>query len=165
MTRETTTEKKISIIKNILKLHIEIVSMRKCALKDEKALAICNKAIRDSKKAIRNIDNIQHKDIVESLYNTLVTKNETWFYFFAPLINGKNVKRWDSTKIGYKEFLALEEEAKEIAKQKAKEQAERNKKLEEAKARGDNVEMMYNPNTKKIEPIITKKDPNEGENA
>ena len=165
MAKETVIEKKIIIIKNILKLHIDIVLMRKCALKDEKAIAVCDKCIRDSKKALRNIDNIKHKDIIESLYNTLVTKNETWFYFFAPLINGKNVKRWDTTKKGYEEFLTLEKEAKEIAKQKAEEQAEKKKKLEEAKARGDKVEMLYNPKTKKIEPIITKKEQDEDEDA
>ena len=111
MKNEITINKKINIIKNILKLHIEIVSMRKCTLTDKQALSICNKCIRDSKKSLKNIEKIKHKDIIESLYNTLVSKNETWFYFFAPLINGKNVKRWDSTKIGYKEFQELEREA------------------------------------------------------
>ena len=164
MKNEITINKKINIIKNILKLHIEIVSLRKCTLTDKQALSICNKCIRDSKKALKNIEKIKHKDIIESLYNTLVSKNETWFYFFAPLINGKNVKRWDNTKKGYKEFQELEREAQEIAKQKAKEQAEKKKKLEEAKARGDKVEMLYNPNTKKIEPIITKRE-DDGENA
>lgn len=156
-------EQKIEIIKSILKLHIDIVSMRKLALKNEKELAICNKCIRDSKKALRNIEKIKHKDIIESLYNTLVSKNEHWFYYFAPLINGKNVKRWDSTKIGYEEFLELEKEAKEIAKQKLIEQQEKQKMIKEAKERGDKVEMLYNPKTKKLEPIITKPDNEEEE--
>ena len=152
-------ERKINIMIKIMETSIEIATMRKNLTKDEKLKANCDKVIRENKKAIRYLPSIKHQDIIVSLYNSFVTRAEVSFFcLLAPVVNHKNTHKWDGSEDGYKEFLALEEEAKEIAKQKAIENEEKKKKFEEAKARGDKIEMMYNPKTKKLEPIITKKE-------
>lgn len=152
-------ERKINIMLKIMETSNEIFTMRKNLTKDEKAKSICDKIIRQNKKAIRYLPSIRHEDIINSLYNSFVTRAEgSFFGLIAPVINHKNTHKWDNSEEGYKEFLELEEEAKKIAQEKAKEREEKAKMFEEAKARGDKVEMLYNPKTKKIEPIITKKE-------
>ena len=153
-------ERKINIIIKIMEAGIEIATMRKNLTEDAKAKHTCEKAIREYRKAIRYLPSIKHKDIVDSLYNSLVARNELWFFYFAPTINHKNTRYWDTTENGYKEFLALEEEAKKIAKEKREEQMKKAKAIEEAKANGDKIEMVFNPETKKLEQRIVKEDNN-----
>ena len=155
-------ERKINIMIKIMETGIEIATMRKNLTKDEKFKASCDKVIRQNKKAIRYLPSIKHEDIIVSLYNSFVTRTEVAvFGLLAPVVNHKNTHRWDNTEDGYKEFLALEEEAKKRMEEKRKENEEKMKKFADAKARGDKIEMMYNPNTKKLEPIITKKEEEE----
>lgn len=153
-------ERKINIIIKIMETGIEIATMKKNLTQDSKAKKSCDKAIREFRKAIRYLPSIKHEDIVDSLYNSLVARNELWFFYFAPTINHKNTRYWDSTENGYKEFLALEEEAKKIAKEKREEQMKKAKAIEEAKANGDKIEMVFNPETKKLEQRIVKEDNN-----
>ena len=153
-------ERKINAMIKIMEAGIEIASMRKNLTKDTKAKRTCEKAIREFNKAIRYLPSIRHEDIINSLYNSLVARNEIWFFYFAPTINHKNTRYWDTTENGYKEFLALEEEAKEMAKAKHEEQLKQAKAIEEAKANGDKVEMVYNPETKKLEQRIVKENNN-----
>ena len=153
-------ERKINIIIKIMETGIEIATMKKNLTQDSQAKKSCEKAIREFRKAIRYLPSIKHEDIVDSLYNSLVARNELWFFYFAPTINHKNTRYWDSTENGYKEFLELEEEAKRIAKEKREEQMKKAKAIEEAKANGDKIEMVFNPETKKLEQRIVKEDNN-----
>lgn len=154
------SERKINIMLKIMEAGIEIATMRKNLTDNPQAKKTCEKAIREYKKAIRYLPSIKHEDIINSLYNSLVVRNEIWFFYFAPTINHKNTRYWDNTENGYKEFLELEKEAKEIAKAKQEEQMKKAKIIEEAKANGDKIEMVFNPETKKLEQIIVKEDNN-----
>lgn len=153
-------ERKVNILLKLMECGIEIATMRKNLTDNPQAKKTCEKAIREFKKAIRYLPSIRHEDIINSLYNSLVVKNEIWFFYFAPTINHKNTRYWDTTENGYKEFLELEKEAKEIAKAKHEEQMKQAKAIEEAKANGDKIEMVYNPETKKLEQKIVKVDNN-----
>ena len=99
-------ERKINIIIKIMETGIEIATMKKNLTQDSQAKKSCEKAIREFRKAIRYLPSIKHEDIVDSLYNSLVARNELWFFYFAPTIIHKNTRYWDSTENGYKEFLA-----------------------------------------------------------
>ena len=50
--------------------------------------------------------------------------------------------------------MEIEEQAKRLQRQKMEEQEKQRKSIEEAKAQGKKVEMVYNPKTKKLEPLI-----------
>ena len=153
-------ERKINIMIKIMETGIEIATMRKNLTDNKQAKLSCEKAIREYKKAIRYLPSIKHEDIINSLYNSLVARNELWFFYLAPTINHKNTRYWDTTENGYKEFLELEKEAKEIAKAKHEEQMKQAKAIEEAKANGDKIEMVFNPETKKLEQRIVKENNN-----
>ena len=155
-----TRDYQVNVMLKIMEAGIEIATMRKKLTDDPKAKKSCDKAIREYKKAIEYLPKIKHDDIINSLYNSLVIRNEVWFFYFAPTINHKNTRFWDTTENGYREFLELEEEAKRIAKEKREEQMAKAKAIEEAKANGDKIEMVFNPETKKLEQKIVKENNN-----
>lgn len=154
------SERKINIMIKIMEAGLEVATMRKNLTTNPQAKKTCEKAIREINKAIRYLPSIKHEDIIDSLYRSLVARNEVWFFYFAPTINHKNTRYWDTTDNGYKEFLELEEEAKKIAKEKKEEQMKKAKAIEEAKANGDKIEMVFNPETKKLEQRIVKENNN-----
>ena len=155
-----TREYQIRILTKIIQTNIEIVNYRKSMATEQKHIDICNKMLRMCNKAIRELPKIKHSDIINSLYNSLVIRNESWFSYIAPSVVSPTTKKWDTTKKGYEEFLRLEEEAQEIAKAKFEEQQKQREIIKQAKENGDKIEMQWDNETKSLKPIIVKENNN-----
>lgn len=149
-------EEQISAIMFMLRANISMMTYYRSQTKDEKSIAICNKSIRESKKALKNINNIKHDEIIDSLFRTLFSNSVQLFVLPASLINGKQIKKWDTTKKGFEEFLYLEEEAKTIAEQKAKERKEQLEAIKKAKEDGKKVDLVYENG--KMKPVISEEE-------
>lgn len=141
-----------AIIK-LLETSISISEFHKANALNEKNIAICNKHIRECKKAIRNLPNIKHDDIVNSLFKTLTANSMQLFILSPSIVNSKQIKSWDNTKKGYDEFLYLEEEARKINEEKEKQRLADKEAIEKAKAEGKKVDLVYENG--RMKPVIT----------
>ena len=150
----TKKEHLTKIIVKLLETNIELMTYFKSIASDKKSVSICSKSIRDSKKALKEIYLVHHEEILQSLYNTLISGKENTFALAGTLICSKNFQKWDKTKKGFQEFLALEEEAHKKHQEKVEEQEKMRKSIEEAKQQGKKVEMVYDEKTKSIKPFV-----------
>lgn len=146
----------ISIIRKILETNIELMNYYKHYATDEKSKRTCSKSIRQTKKSLERLPHIQHIEILQSLFNAIIGGKEVIFVSAGSLVGGKNVERWDTTKKGFKEFMKLEEEAVNKAKEKAEEEQKERELIAKAKADGKQVEMVYING--KLRPMIKEKD-------
>lgn len=154
MKKEIKRKYLISIIRKILETNIELMTYYKHYATDEKSKRTCSKSIRKTKKALEILPHIQHTEILQSLFNAIISGKEVIFVSAGFLVCGKNVERWDSTEKGFKEFMKLEEEAVKKAKEKAEEEQKQREIIAKAKAEGKKVEMVYDKNTKTVKPLI-----------
>ena len=141
---------KINVIVKVLETNLEILKLKKgiaTNLEQKKEIA---KQVRLTKKAMDIIKSIKHDDILDSLYRSLIEKNEFWFCLVANVVSCKKTIYWDKTENGYKEFVEKEEQAKKLYE----EELEKKKKIEQAKKEGKKIEYMVDPTTKKTIPII-----------
>lgn len=146
----------INIIRKILETNIELMTYYKHYATDEKSKRVCSKSIRQTKKSLEKLPNIKHIEILQSLFNAVVSGKEIIFVSAGSLVGGKNVEKWDSTKKGFEEFKKLEEEAVKKAKEKAEEEQKERELIAQAKADGKQVEMVYING--KLRPMIKEKD-------
>lgn len=118
-----------------------------------------NALIKQSNKAIATIQGIKHYEILISLYNTFVNKKEVYFLSMVKTINNtKTIARWDKTEKGFKEFMKLEEDANQMARQEAKENKEKVDFIRKAKEQGKKVEMLFKDG--KLKPVIVEENAN-----
>lgn len=153
---ENKREYLVNIIKKVLETNIELMTYYKRYAVDEKSKKVCNKSIRQTKKSLERLPHIKHIEILQSLFNAIVSGKEVIFVSAGSLVGGKNVEMWDSTEKGFKEFMKLEEEAIKTAKEKAEEEQKDREIIEKAKAEGKQVEMVYMNG--KVRPMIKEKD-------
>lgn len=113
--------------------------------------------ISTCKKAKEKIDQVRHIEILMSLFNAFITGKEQYFVVTALTIN-KDVKKFDSTEKGFKEFLRLEEESRAKFEKEQQEKKELQEKIAKAKEEGKKVEMTYVNG--KVEPVIIEEKPN-----
>lgn len=100
--------------------------------------------VSESKKAIEIINSVVHYEILVSLYNTFLNGKETYFATLCKTINNKKtIVRWDRTQKGFKEFIALESEAKAKTKAEYEKKMQEKEMIEKAKEEGKKVEMVY----------------------
>lgn len=140
-----------SVIKSLLLSSIEIMKFHLLNCDDEKLEKVLRKSISQSKRAIYIVERITHIEILTSLYNTFVFGKENYFVVIGASIC-KSVKKWDTTKKGFDEFLSLEEENKQIALEKAKLEEEKREKIRKAKEEGKKIEMVFKNG--KLEPVV-----------
>ena len=163
MTDETNKQRQLIIatIKALINTNLAILDLHKELFKNNKeSLEAINKNIRISKKAIHNIDKINHIEILRSLYANLITNKEAVFALAPALINSKKCKYWDTTKSGFEEFMALEEEANQIAKAKLEQQIKEQEMVKKAKEEGKKVEYVYDNVEKRNKPLIVEENNN-----
>ena len=67
---------------------------------------------------------------------------------------------WDKTATGYKQFLQMEKEGKELALKKQEEEQRNKELIDKAKKEGKKVEMIYDEKTKSLKPVIVEEKPN-----
>lgn len=142
----------IKIISKVLEANIELMTYYKHIATDDESRRSCSKSIKQSKKAIEKLPHIQHIEILVSLYNAIICGKEFVFITGGSLICSKKFDRWDKTKNGFKEFMALEEEAQQAYKNRVEEEEKTRKVVEEAKAQGKKVSFAYIDG--KMKPII-----------
>ena len=151
----------IKVIKSLINTNLAILDLHKDLFKENKeSIEAINKNIRASKKALNNIEKINHIEILRSLYGNLITNKEMVFALAPALINSKKCKYWDTTKSGFDEFMALEQEANEIAKKKFEQQAKEQEMVEKAKQEGKKVEYVYDQVEKRNKPMIIEENNN-----
>lgn len=146
----------VNIIRKVLETNIELMAYYKHYATDEKSKRVCSKSIRQTKKSLERLPHIKHIEILQSLFNAVVSGKEVIFVSAGSLVGGKNVERWDSTEKGFKEFMKLEEEAVKKAKEKAEEEQKERELIAKAKADGKQVDMVYMNG--KLRPMIKEKD-------
>lgn len=150
----TKRQKIENVISKLLDTNIALMDFYKTIAPNEDAKKVCDKSIRQSKKAQKILTSINHDEIVYSLYNSIFTGKEGLFVVASSLICSKRLKTWDTTEKGFQEFLMLEKQGKE------EEQAEIDKKKQEqlaiqkAREEGKKVEYVYDPKEKRTKQVI-----------
>ena len=152
-----------TLLKNALiglcNAYIDIAKLKKHLAIDQKDKDICDKVVRKTKKSIKIISEINHIEILRSVYNTFIGGKETIFAIMVGAVNHKDtVVYWDKTEKGFADFLKREEDAKkqyeeEMAKQQAKADA-----IKKAKDEGKKVEFVMKDG--KLEPVFTEEKAN-----
>lgn len=109
------------------------------------------KLINHTIKAMELVRNIKHNEIVSSIYNSFVHGHEAFYIALSESIY-KNVKSWDTTEKGYKEFQELEKSAIEKSDEELREKQEMAETIKKAKAEGKKIEFLYKDG--RIRPVI-----------
>lgn len=149
----------INCIKSVLNTNLEILALHKTLFKNNReSLSAIRKNVNYTKKAIVNIDNIKHIEILRSIYQNIISGKETVFALAPALINSKKCKYWDTTEKGFQEFTELESQANEIAKQQLERQIKEQEMIKKAKEEGKKVEWVYDNVEKRNKPIIVEKE-------
>ena len=144
---------------SVLQANESIMTFHKTLVSDEKSLKIINKSIKQSRKAMLIINQVKHIEILQSLYNALLSGKENYFALFGSVILAKNnVIRWDTTEKGFNEFLKLEAEAKAKSKKEYEEKLKEQELIKKAKEEGKKVEYAYVDG--KMKPYIVEDKPN-----
>lgn len=147
------------IMINMCKVNLSIMEFQYSVAKTPKEKRGLNTLIKHSYRAISMIKNVSHYEILISLYNTFVNKKEIYFLSMVKtIINPKTIARWDKSEKGFQEFLKLENNANEMAKQEAKENQEKVEFIKKAKADGKKVEMLFKDG--KLKPVIVEETTN-----
>ena len=108
--------------------------------------------IKKSREAQKIVWKIDHYEILISLYNMYINKKETYFISLVGSITSKEMRRWDKTKVGFKEFLKAEKEAQDDYNKTLEEGHKNLDFIRKAKENGKKVEMIYKDG--KIKPVI-----------
>ena len=157
MTKKQEREQLISVYKKALELNIVNCKFL-CELFKKKGdldtIKVLENAIEKSEKALVEIDKIEHLEILRAIYNDYVNKISSHLVMGGALVISPKIQEWDKTEKGYNEFVIANKEALKLAKQKAKEQQESQLAIQKAQEQGKKVQMLYDPVTKKVKPII-----------
>ena len=136
--------------------YIEIAKLKKFAAVEQKDKDLCDKVVRKTKKAIKIIGEINHIEILRSIYNTFIGGKETMFAILVGAVNHKDtVVKWDKTEKGFQEFLQKEEEAKKLFEEEQAKKKAQSDAIKKAKEEGKNVEFVLKEG--KLQPVITDK--------
>ena len=132
------------IFVSMLETNIAIMKFQLTLTDKEEEQKGLKKFISESKKAIEIINSVSHYEILVSLYNTFLNGKETYFATLCKTINNKKtIVHWDRTEKGFKEFIALESEAKAKTKAEYEKKLKEKEMIEKAKEEGKKVEMVY----------------------
>lgn len=148
----------IGIISNHLKVNIALMEYYHAVAPDRKSKLVCSRSIKDTEYALTHLHTIKHTDILEYLYSSFIGNNAVMYSVSSKLVNSKKLAYFDSEK-GHQEFLDTMEEQRKEREEKEKAKRENALAIEKAKKEGKKVEMVYNPKTKNVEPLIVEENP------
>ena len=155
------TQHQLNKIKDIviamLKVNIANLEFQKSVSSVKEHRNTFNKLINHSIKSMELVRNIKHEDILVNIYNSFVHGHEAFYIALSESVY-KNVKRWDTTISGYKEFKKLEKEAIEKTDKEMQEKKELAETIKKAKAAGKKIEYMFIDGH--IKPVIVEEKPN-----
>jgi len=147
-------ENKIRVINSLLDTNIELMKYLKGIATDDESRKVCNKCIRQSKKAKLVLPTIYHDEIINYIFASLFAGKEHYYAISSAIITSKKIENWDKTEDGYNEFLFEQEQAKKEQEQKIKERKEQHELMAKAKAEGKKIEMVFDKASGKIVPVI-----------
>ena len=140
------TPHQINKIKDIviamLKVNIANLEFQKSVSEVKEHKKTFTKLINHTIKSMELVRNIKHEDILVNIYNSFVHGHEAFYIALSESVY-KNVKRWDTTAIGYKEFKELEKEAIEKTDKEIAEKKKLADTIKKAKAEGKKIEYMF----------------------
>lgn len=142
----------------MLETNIEIMKFQATLTdKKEEKKGLLNLA-KKSETAIEIVKEIEHVELLISLYNMYINKKEAYFISICGSICSKEMKKWDKTEKGFKEFLKLEQEAVSEYNQKQEESKKQAEMIQNAKKEGKKVEYIFKEG--KLKPVIVEDKPN-----
>lgn len=151
----------INLITKALQLNIDNCLFMKQLYKGNKNnQKVFNKSILQTKKALVLVKEIKHIEILRAVYGDIVGRSSGILMLGGTEICSKQLKKWDNTEKGFKEFLELQEENQKIMAQKLKEKQESAEIMKKAKEQGKKVEMLYDPVAKKVKPVVVEEENN-----
>lgn len=109
------------------------------------------KLLRHCNQAQRLVWSCQHIEILASLYNSFVSGKEQYYIILTESIY-KNVKKWDTTKKGFEEFMKLEQEAREKYQEERDERVKQQELIKKAREEGKKVDFVFENG--KLVPVI-----------
>lgn len=132
------------IFTRMLETNIEIMRFQMTLAKTSEELKGLKNFVKQSEKAIKIVQGVNHYEILVSLYNTFVNRKETYFMTLCNTINRKDtILKWDRTEKGFKLFLQLESEAKAKSKEEYEKKLAQKEMIKKAKEEGKKIEMVY----------------------
>ena len=139
---------------SLLNSYIEIAKLKRFLATELKDKEICDRVIRKTKKSIHIIKDVNHVEILRSVYNTFIGGKETLFAVMVGSINHKDtISTWDKTEKGFQEFLQREEDAKKVYKEEMEKKKAQEDAIKKAKEEGKKVEFVMKDG--KLEPVFT----------
>lgn len=147
-----------AIFSTLLLTNIHILEFQQTLTNDSKEKEGLKTIINKTWKAIDIVGEIKHYELLVSLYNMYVNKKETYFISICGSITSKQLRKWDKSEKGFKEFLKLEQEAIDDYNKKQEESKQQADFIKKAREEGKKVEMMYKDG--KITPVIVEDKPN-----
>lgn len=109
------------------------------------------KLLRHCHRAEKLVWGCQHIEILASLYNSFVSGKEQYYIILCESIY-KNVKRWDTTKKGFEEFMALDQEARNKFEAEKNEREQQMETIRKAREQGKKVDFVFEKG--KIVPVV-----------
>lgn len=129
---------------NMLETSISILEFQITLTTEENDRKGIRKIINSTRKAIDIINNVQHYEILVSLYNSFVNGKETYFVALTrTIISPNTIQKWDKSERGFKLFKKLEVEAIEKSEKEMQEKKAEQERIEQAKKEGKKVELLY----------------------
>lgn len=141
------------IFTRMLETNIEIMNFQMTLTDKANEIKGLRNFVKQTEKAIKLIQSVNHYEILVSLYNTFVNGKETYYVALCKTINNKEtIVKWDRTEKGFKLFLQLENEAKAKSKEEYEKKVAQQEMIKKAKEDGKIIEMVYTNG--KLEPRI-----------
>lgn len=141
-----------SLFINMIATNISIIDFQLTLTNKKEEIKGLKNIIKRSYRAIDIINDIEHYEILISLYNAFINRKEPYFVSFVCTIDRKIINKWDKTKKGFKDFLEQEQIAIEKTRQEDEEKRKTVETIKKAKEEGKKVEMMYRDG--KIIPVV-----------
>ena len=141
------------VFARLLESEIAIMSFQLTLATEEEHIKGIKKVISTCNKAKRIIYGVVHYEILASLYNSFVSGKESFYVMLSSTITSKNkITYWDRTQKGFKEFIALEEQAKAQSQKELDERMKQQEMIKKAQQEGKKIEMVLENG--KLKPII-----------
>lgn len=152
-------EKLKNVFYGMINTNIAIMEFQKTLTDKEEEIKTIKKVISLSKKALDIISNVQHFEILVSLYNSFINGKESYYVTLVRTITLKTtIQRWDKSKRGFQEFLKMEAQAKAKTQQELEEKQKQAEFIKKAQEEGKKVEMVFKDG--KLQPVIVEEKSN-----
>ena len=116
-----------------------------------------DKLLRHCNSAFHLVFNCQHIEILASLYNSFVSGKEQYYIVLTESIY-KNVKKWDTTKKGFEEFLELDRQAREKYQEEVDERIKQQEMIKKAREEGKKIDFVFENG--KLIPVVIEENKN-----